>query len=369
MMPERRQSILNLSLPNLTKWLERKGHPSYRAGQIFQWLYQRGAVSYDAMLNVPKAIRQELADTFDFQPLPLLARSGDPGDGTLKLLLGLPDGDGIETALMPRYNDKIKTDPKTGHVSKRDQQTVKGYTACLTTQVGCMFACRFCASGQRGLKRNLTTGEIIAQVLALQREGKEVSRIVFMGTGEPLQNWDAVRDAISILNAEEGFGLSSRRMTLSTVGLVPEIYRLAKEDWKVKLAVSLHATTDAKRAELIPMSNAYQLDQVMDALRFFQRGGGRRISLEYLMIDGFNDSPKDADRLKKLCQDTTCHINLIPFNPVPKTPFRASTPAKIQSFRTALRQHGLDATVRYSRGRSIDAACGQLRLRHIDGEQ
>ncbi len=360
-----KKSILDLTLPALRDWLERNSHPSYRAGQLFQWLYQRGAYSFEIMSNLPRTFRSELAEEFDFEPLPVIARHGDPGDGTLKLLLGLYDGDGIETALMPRYSARVKTDPKTGAVSSQDQKAVKGYTACLSVQVGCQFACRFCASGQKGFKRNLTAGEIVGQILTLQREGHEVSRIVLMGTGEPLQNWDAVRDAIDILTAKEGFGLSSRRITLSTVGLVPEIYRMSKEKWKVKLAVSLHATSDDKREELIPIAKAYQLDQLMDALRFFQRGGGRRVTLEYLTIGGFNDSPKDAERLKKLCQGLTCHINLIPFNSIPRTPFQASTPAKIQAFRTALRSHGLDATVRYSRGRSIDAACGQLRLRHI----
>ena len=327
------------------------------------------------MTNLSKAVRTLLEENFSIGDLPVIDSLEDPSDGTHKLLLQLPDGEGIESVIMPQFS-KVETNVATGAVKNFKKEEIKEYTICVSTQAGCMYACRFCASGQMGFKRNLTAGEIIAQLMVFLRTGYPVNRMVLMGMGEPLQNWDAVKKAIEILSNENGLGFSKRRFTISTVGMVPEIYRMAEEDWNVKLAVSLHATTDEKRAELIPMAQAYQLDQLMDALRFYQRRESRRVSFEYLMLDGFNDTPADAQRLKNLTTGLKkVHVNLIPYNPIPSPhkpkeltspvhskPLKPSSPDKIQQFKAALLKFGLDATIRFSRGRQIEGACGQLRL-------
>lgn len=357
-------SLLDLTPGDIHVWLEQRGHPAYRAKQLLQWIYQRKAISFDEMSDLSKPLRDELRKSFYIESLPVQARQEDKKDGTVKFLFALRDGEGVEAVLMPRYSDGVKTDPRTGAVKNQNRAEIEGYTSCLTTQAGCMFACRFCASGQLGFTRNLAAGEIVAQVMAFHRQEKPVSRIVFMGTGEPLQNYENLRRAIEILTAKTGLGLSSRRITVSTVGLVPEIYRMAKDGWKVKLAVSLHATTDEKRLEIMPFARAYQLDQIKDAILYYQRNNGRRISLEYLVMSGINDSLKDVERLLCFCDGLLCHVNLIPYNPIEKIPFRPSSPERIQELKNGLRRGNIDATVRYSRGRNIDAACGQLRLRH-----
>lgn len=357
-------SFWNFSLDEFSDFMKCAGHPAYRAKQIWQWVYRKRAKSFSDMTDLPLSLRAELENRIDLTSPSVVARNVDPSDGAEKVLLEYLDGERVEAVRMKRYKRPVKTDSRTGEVRDADPAGSDGFTACLSTQVGCQFACRFCASGQSGLKRNLTAGEIVSQLAAFLREGKEINRIVFMGSGEPLHNFDGLRRAIDILSCKDGLGMSPRRMTVSTVGLPPEIYRMAQEDWKTKLAISLHATTDAARVQLIPLARVFQLDQLMDALRFYQRSQGRRITFEYLMIDGVNDAPEDAGRLKTLTQGLTCHINLIPFNRIPRTSFQPSSPHRIQAFRTRLRKHGLDATVRYSRGRNIDAACGQLRLRY-----
>ncbi|MBN2328599.1 MAG: 23S rRNA (adenine(2503)-C(2))-methyltransferase RlmN [Candidatus Omnitrophica bacterium] len=358
------ESLFNYTPHEIQQWLKERGHPAYRAKQLLQWIYQRRAASFDEMTDLSKPLRDELQGAFSITVPPVRARQEDSADGTVKCLFELRDGECVEAVLMPRYGDGAKTDPRTGAVKNRKKIKTQGYTTCITTQVGCMFACRFCASGQMGLKRNMTADEIIAQVMAFHRSEPSLSRIVFMGTGEPLHNYDHLKRAIDILTDPSGPGFSPRRITVSTVGLAPEIYRMAKEGWKVKLAVSLHATTDAKRAEIIPLARSYQLDQLKDAILYYQRSNGRRISLEYLMLGGVNDSRKDAERLLRFCEGFLCHVTLIPYNAVSKSEFRSSSQERMQLFKDCLRRGKIDATVRYSRGRNIDAACGQLRLRH-----
>ncbi len=359
-----RISIFDYTLDDLRKWLKEKGYPAYSAQQIFQWVYQKKILSFEHMTNLSKNLRVELEESFSTELPEIKTNQHDKADGAEKILLTLPDGEGVECVAMPYFSDKVKTSHKTGKIKNLDKKNFHDYTLCLSTQVGCMFACRFCASGKMGLKRNLTTGEIIAQVMTFLIEGKPVSRIVFMGTGEPLHNLLNLRKSIDILNAKEGMGLSSRRITVSTVGLVPEIYRIALEGWKVKLAVSLHATRDQQRAELMPLAKIYQLDQLMDALRFYQQNQTRRISFEYLLLEGINDRKQDAMRLGDLCKGIESHINLIPFNRIEKTFYNTPSENQAQAFRKILLQKGIDTTIRHSRGRNIDAACGQLRLRY-----
>ena len=361
-MTENLESILNQTPTELQRWLVERKHPPYRAKQVYQWIYQRRADSFAAMTDLSKPLRDELERSFHLDLPPVAARQHAEKEDTEKILLRLADGEGIECVRMPRYESKIQTDPRSGAIHNKGAEA-GSYTLCLSTQAGCLFACRFCASGQRGWNRNLTAGEMAAQVLTFLREGREVSRLVFMGTGEPLHNLAEVQRAIEILCAQEGLAWSPRRITLSTVGLVPEIYRIGREGWMVKLAVSLHATTDAQRAELMPLARGYQLDQLLHALHDYQARNKRRITFEYLMLDSVNDSHADADRLARLCAGLTCHVNLIPFNPITRVPYRPTPAPQVERFRLWLRKQGIDVTVRFSRGRTIDAACGQLRLR------
>lgn len=357
-------SLWSLTSAQWRDWLAERGHPAYRADQVMKWLFQHYAESPEAMSVLPKALRAEMAESFDCSLPRIAAEQHDSADDTRKLLLEFSDGERVETVRMPRFSRRAQTNARTGEVREQDKQSASQFTACLSTQAGCQYACRFCASGQSGLKRNLGAGEIVGQVLSFFRQGMPIHRIVFMGSGEPLHNYDELRKAIDVLTDEKGLNLSPRKLTISTVGLVPEIYRMAKEGWKAKLALSLHATKDNAREKLIPLARGYRLDQLKDALLFYQRRQDRRLTFEYLMINGFNDSLNDADRLKKLSDGLKCHINLIPYNATPRTDFKPTPSKKIEAFRKRLRTHGLDATVRYSRGRNIDAACGQLRQRY-----
>ncbi len=357
-------SILDCTPDNINNWLIDHGHPAYRSKQITQWLFHRGVKTISDMTDLSNKLRDELSASFSLNELPIHSKQKDTCDNTEKFLFRLNDDEFVEAVLMPRYSSEVKTNPKTGKIKSCNLNDIEGYTVCLTTQVGCQFACRFCASGQAGFKRNMPPSEIISQILAFKRMGRDVSRVVFMGTGEPLHNLDSLRTAIEIITSKSGLAMSPRRITISTVGLVPEIYRMARERWKVKLAVSLNSADNNIRAKLMPIAKVYQLDQLRDAVQEYQRSNGRRISFEYMMLDGINDSDKDAQRLKKFCDGIKCHVNLIPFNPVLDSEFQPSSTKKIQDFKHCLRDGKFDVTVRYSRGRNIDAACGQLRLRH-----
>ncbi|MBZ0255595.1 23S rRNA (adenine(2503)-C(2))-methyltransferase RlmN [bacterium] len=361
-------SVWNFTRSELQEFMVANGHKRFHADQLMRWLYQRGAVSFDEMTDLSKEMRAQLEGKLDLQTPRVAAHQSDSADETTKLLLEFPDGERVETVRMPRFAERAQTDSQTGKVREQDKRKIEGYTVCLSTQAGCQFACKFCASGQGGLKRNLTPGEIVSQVMGFIHQGHDVSRIVFMGSGEPLHNYDNLGKAIEILTCEQGLNLSSRRITISTVGLVPEIYRMAQDDWKVKLAISLHATRDSDRENLIPLARSYSLSQLKDALLFYQRAQKRRLTFEYLMISGLNDSAADANRLKGICDELHSHVNLIPFNAVPRSPFKSSNAKTVENFRRQLRKNGIDATVRYSRGRNIDAACGQLRQRYEQSE-
>ncbi len=357
-------SLWDFTRSELQEFLEAKGHKRFHADQIMRWLYQRGALSFDDMTDLSKELRATLAAHLSLETPTIVAQQTDLADETTKWLFEFQDGERVETVRMPRFAERAKTDPKSGRVRDQDKRKIEGYTCCLSTQAGCQFACKFCASGQSGLKRNLSPGEIVTQIMGFLRQGDDVSRIVFMGSGEPLHNFEHLSKAIEILTCEQGLNLSPRRITVSTVGLVPEIYRMAQDDWKVKLAISLHATRDSDRENLIPLARSYSLNQLKDALLYYQRSQKRRLTFEYLMISGLNDAVADASRLKEICEELHAHVNLIPFNAVPRSPFKSSNAKTVETFRRQLRKNGIDATVRYSRGRNIDAACGQLRQRY-----
>jgi len=338
--------LLNLNRTELADYLAALGQPAYRAEQVWQWLYRRHADSFAGMSNLPKSLRVRLAEEADIAPLRPLAVQESSDGQTAKTLFALPDGAEIEAVLM-RY------------ASRR--------TLCISTQVGCAMDCPFCATGQMGFRRNLSAGEIVAQVLhyarRLDQTGERVTNIVFMGMGEPLANYAATWEAVRRLNDPAGFGLGARHITISTVGLIPAIRQMMKEPEQVGLAVSLHAPTDALRDVLVPVNRRYPLAMLMQACRDYVAATGRRITFEYALMDGINDGDDHADRLAALVKGLLCHVNLIPLNPTPDSPYSGSPDARVRAFRDRLQAAGIPTTVRLRRGVDIQAGCGQLRRR------
>jgi 23S rRNA (adenine2503-C2)-methyltransferase len=342
--------LLDLSQEELRTLLVDWGEPSYRAGQIQGWLYQRYAASPEEMTDLPKTLRARLAAETSFNPLtPLVTLDSSDGQ-TRKTLFGLEAGAQVEAVLM-------------GYKKRR--------TLCISTQAGCAMGCPFCATGQGGFARNLTAGEIVAQVLYYARmlagQGQRVTNVVFMGMGEPLANYAATWAAIRRLNDPRGFGLGARAMTLSTVGLAPAIRRMIHEPEQVGLAVSLHAPTDALRDELVPVNRRYPLAMLMQVCRDYVRATRRRISFEYALMDGVNDRDEQAGQLADLIQGMLAHVNLIPLNPTADSPYRGSPPERVRAFQAVLERRGIPTTLRLRRGIDIQAGCGQLRAQYEHG--
>ena len=331
-------SAYDLSQPELASLLG--DEPRFRVQQVWDGLY-RQALTPTELTNLPKALRLRLADALPPALTPVAEQGTDDG-ATVKWLWELHDGKQVETVLM--------------HYPGRS-------TVCVSSQAGCAMGCGFCATGQAGYERNLTRGEIVEQVVAARRvaaaSGRRLSNVVFMGMGEPLANYDRVLASVRVLNTE--LGLGARHLTISTVGLVPQILRLADEDIQVGLAISLHAANDALRDELVPINRRHRLDDLVAAAQLFRERTGRRISFEWAMIDGVNDRPQDAAELAQLCALARAHVNLIPLNPTPGWPTTGSSPERVREFAGWLRARGVNATVRANRGTDIDAACGQLR--------
>jgi 23S rRNA (adenine2503-C2)-methyltransferase len=342
------REIQDLSRAELAAWCAAVGEAPYRATQILAWAHRRGAGSFDAMSSLPRALRAKLAADFTIGRL-VPAVIADASDGTRKLLFRLA-GDrpaAIESVLIPQFE---RAD------GARDRLTL-----CLSSQAGCGMGCAFCATARMNLIRNLTPAEIVGQVRAGRALAapRAVTNIVFMGMGEPLANFEAVTTAIEILTAEWGYAVSPRRITVSTVGLVPAIARLVAET-RVNLAVSLTATTDAQRARLMPVNRRWPLAALLDACRALPLPRRKRITFEYVLLADENDADADARRLVGLLHGLRSKVNLIPFNPFPGAGFRPSPRERIERFQTILRERGLNATVRESRGQDIQAACGQL---------
>jgi 23S rRNA (adenine2503-C2)-methyltransferase len=319
------------------------GQPGYRGRQLFQWVQARRATTVEAMTSLARTLRAELAARATVSR-PGLAKLQRAADGTRKFLLRLADGQEIESVLIPD-DDRL--------------------TACISTQVGCPLACRFCLTGLMGARRNLTAAEIVGEVLLLQEAlepGERLSNLVLMGMGEPFLNFSAVERAIRILCDELGANIAPRRITLSTAGHVPGIRRLAATDLGVNLAVSLSATTDEVRDQIMPINRRWPLAVLLDACRAYPLPNRRRLTFEYVMLDGVNDSPDDAKRLIRLLHGIRCKINLIPFNATPDLPDRPSPRERVEAFQRVLYEAGLIATIRESRGKDISAACGMLRV-------
>ncbi|MBN1367924.1 MAG: 23S rRNA (adenine(2503)-C(2))-methyltransferase RlmN [Dehalococcoidales bacterium] len=344
--------LTDLNSTQIDKLVTGLGAPAYRAKQLRHWLYQGLVSSFEEMTNLPQNFRQALAEKtvlFKLNPIHEVTSR----DGTVKVLFSLPDSKTVESALMPYPAPGGKTD----------------YTICLSTQVGCPIGCPFCATGQQGFERNLTPGEITEQVLYFARHLHEaepqdrITNLVFMGMGEPLANYDNLWQSVETLNSPDGFGLGARNMTISTAGLVPQIKRLSQEKLQIGLAVSLHASTDKVRNWLVPLNNKFPLEQLIPACRDYVNKTGRRITFEYILLEGINDSPVQAHQLVHLVAGLNCHVNLITAN---KTlgDLRPANQATITSFAEELKRLRVQCTVRQSRGIDIDAGCGQLRSRY-----
>ncbi|MGB0385741.1 MAG: 23S rRNA (adenine(2503)-C(2))-methyltransferase RlmN [Ardenticatenaceae bacterium] len=341
-------NLYNLTRDEMERFVVGLGQPRFRAKQIWNWIYRKLVTSFDEMRNLPKALRQKLAEEATLGVLHEVAHIHSSDRYTQKWLLELPDHEKIEAVLMAYDTRK---------------------TACISVQIGCAYACAFCATGRMGLIRNLKAGEIVSQIIHVERllqqgamaaDGHALSNIVFMGMGEPLANYGETLKAAHILNDRKGLNIGARRMTLSTVGLVPAIQRLAKEPLQVNLAVSLHSPIDEIRTELVPINRKYPIAALMGAVRDYIKQTGRRITFEYSMINDVNDTPEQAHALGRLIKGMLTHVNMIPLNPVPGSPWPASDPKRIQAFAEIVRSYGITATVRMRRGIDVAAGCGQL---------
>ncbi len=353
--------IYDLDLPALTDLLKGWGQPAYRARQIWQGLYQNFWNKPEEFSNLPKALREQLAAEFDFEILTPTLKLDSRDGQTRKTLFRLPDGRQIEAVLM-RY------DPSAG--SEETSDTFQGRarrTLCISTQVGCAMGCTFCATGQMGFKRHLSSGEIVAQVMyyarMLHEKGETVTNVVIMGMGEPFHNYDNTLAAIDRLNDPEGYNFGARRFTISTSGLVPAIRRFAEEKRQINLAVSLHAVEDNARSEMMPVNKRYPISELMAACRDYVAATNRRITFEWALIHGVNDTPEVAQKLASLLKGMLCHVNAIPLNPTTGYAGQATTRERAESFRKILEQNGIPCTVRVRRGIDIQAGCGQLASR------
>ena len=335
-----KKSISSLTLPVLQQELVAAGHPSFRAKQVYSWLHQHRVTDFSAMTNLPKNMQSWLSENYSIDVL-TTARKQVSRDGTVKYLFRLADGNCVESVLMfYEY----------------------GASICLSTQVGCRMGCRFCASTQTGRVRNLTAGEIAAEIYAAQADtDKRISHIVLMGIGEPLDNYDEVMSFLRIVTSPEGLNIGMRNISLSTCGLVPMIDRLAQEKLQLTLSVSLHAPNDMLRSSMMPVNDSYPVKTLIAACRRYQKITGRRISFEYSMVKGVNDSAEHADELAALIRGMGAHVNLIPINPVDGSPYSATDARNVQRFQKLLEDRGINATIRRRLGTDISAACGQLR--------
>ena len=342
----RKTRICGKSLDELVTWLKSMHQPGYRGRQIYKWIYQQGAVNFEEMTDLPQVLRQSLQDSA-WVGLPTVIRRQTAKDRTVKLLLELEDEQSVEAVLM-QYDLDLSRDR---------------LTFCISTQVGCPIGCPFCATGQSGFVRNLDAGEIIGQVLALQQEADHSvtgMNVVFMGMGEPLLNYTEVLKSIQLLHDPQGMDISYRRITVSTSGVSPRIYELAREGLPINLAVSLHAPNNRLRDELVPINRRYPLETLMPACREYFEMTKRRLTFEYLLLKGINDTKQQAEELVALVKGMPALINLIPANPT-SGEYQKPNAERIRLFARVLRDQGLEVTIREERGGEISAACGQLR--------
>ena len=336
-------------------------NPSFRAKQLYSWLYQHYKSSWDEMNNIPKSIRNELADSFIIDPLTLV-REEKSIDGSVKMLFALHDGHTIESVLLPMKEEVVDD---SGKLIKHPK-----YTVCISSQVGCKIGCSFCFTAKGGFVRNLSPGEIVAQIVAVKRKFNIAPQrrlnIVYMGMGEPLDNLENVSKAVKIFSDIDGLSISPRRQTISTSGLSKQIDKLGKMDLGILLAISLHAVDDAMRQELMPINKAYNIASIIKAVKDFPIDARKRVMFEYLMIDGLNDSIQSAKKLVSLLHGIKAKVNLIYFNPHEGSTYKRPSTESMENFKEYLNKHGMICTIRQSKGLDISAACGQLKERSIN---
>lgn len=340
--------IKNMTLPQLQEYIAALGEKPFRAKQLYEWIHRKLAVSFDEMTNLPKGFRESLKQECSLGGAEVIQRQTSKKDGTSKFLLRLSDGNTIESVFM-KYRH--------------------GNSVCVSSQVGCRMGCRFCASTVGGLVRSLQASEMLEQVYAIQRiTGQRISNVIIMGIGEPLDNYENVIRFIRMLSDENGLHISQRNITLSTCGLVPEIYRLMEEDLTITLAISLHAPNDDLRKEMMPVANRFSIEEIIEACRKYVERTGRRVTFEYTMVEGKNDTAFHAKQLSGLLHGLNCHVNLIPLNSVEGRMGTRSPGAAIHGFKLLLEKNHINVTIRREMGSDIDAACGQLRNKNKGGE-
>ncbi len=338
------KNIKDYNLEELKKEFTEMNEKPFRAEQVFKWIYEAKVTSFDEMTNLSLELREKLKQNYTICNFKIL-RKQESSDGTKKYLFDILDGNAIETVLMSYHH---------------------GYTICVSSQVGCKMGCKFCASTGIKFVRSLTSGEIVEQILAVERDNQiRISNVVFMGIGEPLDNYDNVVNAIKIINNQKGINIGARHISISTSGLVPKIYKLAEENIQCTLSISLHATTNEKRSSMMPVNNIYPIEELLQACRDYIDKTNRRISFEYALAKDNNDNLEDAKKLVKLLKGMICHVNLIPINKIENGAYSKSSNENIMKFRDYLNDHGIVATIRRELGSDIEAACGQLRRKNL----
>ena len=343
------KDLKSLNLEQLTEELLLIGEKKFRAKQIYSWIHEKLVDTFDEMTNLSKDLREKLKANYTLNPMDAVAVQTSKIDGTQKYLFRLHDGHVVESVLMKYHH---------------------GNSVCISSQVGCLMGCRFCASTIGGKVRDLAASEMLGQIYKIQKLSQErVHNVVVMGTGEPLDNYDHLVQFIKLLTDENGLNISQRNLTVSTCGIVPAIRKLAEEKFQMTLALSLHATTQEKRKQLMPIANKYDLKEVLDACHYYHEQTGRRITFEYSLVGGVNDTKQDAEELTRLIGKFPCHVNLIPVNPIKERDFVQPNKQECQAFRNKLEKNGINVTIRREMGRDIDGACGQLRKSYLDQEK
>lgn len=344
-----KRDLKSCSYEELTEEIKAIGEKAFRAKQIYEWLHKKLASSFDDMSNLSKDLREKLKENYVLPSVEMVDMRTSKDGETTKFLFRLGDNRVIESVLMKYHH---------------------GNSVCISSQVGCRMGCRFCASTLGGLERSLSASEMLSQIYEIQKiSGERVSNVVVMGTGEPFDNYENLLKFIKMLTDEQGLNISQRNITVSTCGLVEKIRELADEQLQITLAISLHAPNDTLRQTLMPIANKYSIKEIMDACRYYYNKTGRRISFEYSLVEGSNDSQEQAEELSRLLRGINCHVNLIPVNPIKERNFRHSSMQFIQKFKNILEKNRINVTIRREMGADIDAACGQLRKSYMDGMQ
>ena len=342
-----KKDIASYSFEELQEEMLAIGEKGFRSRQIYSWIHEKLVDDFEEMTNLPKTLRQKLESAYEIRRVEMEKRQISKIDGTNKFLFCLKDGNMVESVLM-KYKH--------------------GNSVCISSQVGCRMGCRFCASTLDGLERNLTPSEMLRQVYQIQKiTGERVSNIVIMGTGEPLDNYDNFLKFIHMVSDEHGLNISQRNITASTCGIVPNIRRLAEEKLQITLALSLHGSNQEKRRSLMPVANKYELHEVLEACDYYFEKTGRRITFEYSLVHGVNDTPEDAKELMGILKDRNCHLNLIPVNPIKERNHEKPDKKSAENFKNKLEKNGINVTIRREMGSDIDGACGQLRRKTMQG--